>query len=162
MTTKEILARLANVKETASGWTACCPGHEDRQASLSISEGDEGRVLLHCHANCTLETVVSGLGITKADLFDRQASTGRPAAPPKAAPKKKAAPVKDDEAFATAAAAQKAYGRGRPTTVHEYLDEHTCRKSCLLMFQLRIRLQHRWDNALRHKFEHIQLIRQNR
>ena len=106
MTTKEILARLRSVKETASGWTACCPGHEDREASLSISEGSEGRILLHCHANCTLETVVSGLGITKADLFDRQASTGRPAAPPKAAPKKKAS-----KAYGTADAAQKAYER---------------------------------------------------
>ena len=123
MTIKEILARLANVKETASGWTACCPGHEDRQASLSVSDGGEGRVLLHCHAGCALETITSGLGITKADLFDKEASTSRPAAPPKASTKK-AAPAKDDETFATADAALKAYGRGRPTTVHKYLDEH--------------------------------------
>jgi hypothetical protein len=120
MTAKEILARLANVKETASGWTACCPGHEDRQASLSVSEGDEGRVLLHCHAGCPLETIVSGLGIAQADLFDRQASTGRPAAPPKAAPKKKAG-----KAYATPAEAQEAYERtlGKPISVHEYRDE---------------------------------------
>ena len=134
MTIKEILARLANVKETASGWTACCPGHEDRQASLSVSEGGEGRVLLHCHAGCALETITSGLGITKADLFDKEASTSRPAAPPKASTKK-AAPAKDDETFATADAALKAYGRGRPTTVHKYLDEHGVHVSSVI----------RWD-----------------
>jgi heme oxygenase len=132
MTTKEILARLRNAKETSSGWTACCPGHEDRQASLSISEGGEGRILLHCHAGCTLEGIVSALGITKADLFDRQASTGRPAAPPKAAPKKPRG------IYATPAEAQKAYERklGKPLSVHEYVDEHGQHVGRVIRWQL--------------------------
>jgi hypothetical protein len=119
MTTKEILSRLSNAKETSSGWSACCPGHEDRQASLSVSEGGGGRILLHCHAGCTLETIVSALGITKADLFDRQASTGRPAAPPKAAPLKKPRGV-----YATPHEARKAYERklGASPRVWSYHD----------------------------------------
>lgn len=118
MTTSEILARLHDVKETASGWTACCPGHEDRRASLSISEGDEGRTLLRCHAGCAVETITSALGITKADLFDRQASTGRPTAPPKSSTKKRGL-------YTSAVDAQKAYERylGEPIAVYEYLDE---------------------------------------
>lgn len=133
MTIEEILARLANVKETASGWTACCPGHEDRQASLSVSEGGEGRVLLHCHAGCALETITSGLGIAKADLFDKEASTSRPAAPPKASTTKKAG-----KAYGTADEAQKAYERklGKPTSVHEYHDEHGVHVGSVIRWQL--------------------------
>lgn len=132
MTTTEILARLRDVKETASGWTACCPGHEDRRASLSISEGDEGRTLFRCHAGCAVETITSALGITKADLFDRQASTGRPAAPPKASTKKRGL-------YSSAGEAQKAYERrlGKPITVHEYLDENGVHVGSVIRWQVR-------------------------
>lgn len=50
-------------------WTAHCPGHEDRRRSLSISEGDDGRVLLHCHAGCEPARVIAPLPIQMADLF---------------------------------------------------------------------------------------------
>jgi KaiC/GvpD/RAD55 family RecA-like ATPase len=33
-------------------WLAPCPYHEDKSPSLSIGEGDDGRVLVHCHAGC--------------------------------------------------------------------------------------------------------------
>jgi hypothetical protein len=132
MTTTEILARLRDVKETASGWTACCPGHEDRRASLSISEGEEGRILLHCHAGCAVETITSALGIAKADLFDRQASTGRPAAPPKASTKKRGL-------YSSAGEAQKAYERrlGKPITVHSYFDKSGVHVGGVIRWQLR-------------------------
>ena len=54
-----ILSRLKNVRRVKDGWTACCPAHDDRRASLSISVGDDGRVLLHCHAGCNVENVAS-------------------------------------------------------------------------------------------------------
>jgi len=47
-----------------------CPAHDDHKPSLSVSEGDEGRVLLHCHAGCGSEAVVAALGLTMADLFE--------------------------------------------------------------------------------------------
>ena len=50
-------------------WT--CPAHEDRNPSLSVSNGD-GRVLVKCHAGCTTEQVVAALGLTVSDLFDEQ------------------------------------------------------------------------------------------
>ena len=32
--------------------TARCPAHDDRRPSLSVSDGLDGRVLVHCHAGC--------------------------------------------------------------------------------------------------------------
>ena len=55
------LGHLLGGKRVAKGWIAQCPAHEDRQASLSISDGDDGRVLWYCHAGCTQEAVRDAL-----------------------------------------------------------------------------------------------------
>jgi hypothetical protein len=67
-----LLSRLKRVKGTGSGWQARCPAHEDRVASLSVSEGDDGRALVKCHAGCAAETVAAALGLQLADLFERE------------------------------------------------------------------------------------------
>ena len=64
-----VLSKLPDVKPNGKGWQACCPAHEDRNPSLSISEGEDGRVLLKCHAGCATENVVAALGIKMADLM---------------------------------------------------------------------------------------------
>ena len=56
-------------KQSANGWTARCPSHDDATPSLSIGEGDDGRVLLRCHAGCATEQVVEALGLTMGDLM---------------------------------------------------------------------------------------------
>jgi len=48
---------------------ARCPAHDDTQPSLSITEGRDGRVLLHCFAECPTEKIVSAIGLTMRDLF---------------------------------------------------------------------------------------------
>ncbi|MDD5677884.1 MAG: DUF5906 domain-containing protein, partial [Kiritimatiellae bacterium] len=74
MTINEIIERL-HAQRNGNGWSAHCPAHEDRNASLSISEGRDGRVLLHCHANCPTEQIVAAMGLKMGDLFPpRQAS----------------------------------------------------------------------------------------
>ena len=45
-----LLRCLKNVQPSGGEWSARCPAHRDRVNSLSISEGADGRVLLHCHA----------------------------------------------------------------------------------------------------------------
>lgn len=72
MTLAEILSRFKNVKKTASGWMANCPCHDDRNASLSISEGKNGIVLLYCHAGCQTESIVSAIGLSLGDLFQEK------------------------------------------------------------------------------------------
>ena len=42
-----LLERLTNTKRNGAGWNACCPAHDDHNPSLSISEGDDGRILIH-------------------------------------------------------------------------------------------------------------------
>ena len=51
------------------GWCVRCPGHDDQVASLSVSEGSDGRALLHCHAGCRIEAVLATLDLRVADLF---------------------------------------------------------------------------------------------
>src|SRR5262249_54863817 len=42
---------------------------EDREASLSISEGAKEKILLKCHAGCSAESIVDALGLSMSDLF---------------------------------------------------------------------------------------------
>lgn len=48
---------------------ARCPAHEDGQASLSVAEGADGRVLMHCHAGCDLSAILHALSLEPGDLF---------------------------------------------------------------------------------------------
>lgn len=69
MALHDVLARFPGARSTGSGWQVRCPAHEDRVASLAISEGGEGRVLVHCHAGCRLDAILSASGLTLKDLF---------------------------------------------------------------------------------------------
>lgn len=69
MTVADVLGRLEKVKPNGSGWMACCPAHEDRTPSLSVSEGSDGRVLLKCFAGCSPEAIAGAIGLQVKDLF---------------------------------------------------------------------------------------------
>lgn len=66
-----VIASLSHVRQQGKGWTARCPAHDDKGPSLSINIGDDGRVLLHCFAGCSTADVVSAVGLTLSDLFER-------------------------------------------------------------------------------------------
>lgn len=66
----DFTSRLQGVKPAGDGkFSARCPAHEDRNASLSIATGDDGRTLLHCHAGCETPAIVGALGLKLVDLF---------------------------------------------------------------------------------------------
>lgn len=68
-------ARSCNPRKRDDQWQALCPAHEDRRPSLSVREGDDGRVLFNCHAGCSWRNVARALGIHPHELFpqkDRQ------------------------------------------------------------------------------------------
>ena len=62
MAVDALLNRLTKLKQTGPGkWSARFPAHADRGPSLSIAEGDDGVVLLHCFAGCSVEDVCGNL-----------------------------------------------------------------------------------------------------
>jgi hypothetical protein len=70
VTVEELLGRLDGVRERGHGqWLARCPAHDDNGPSLSIKEGDDGRILLHCFAACPVADVAAALGLELSDLF---------------------------------------------------------------------------------------------
>ncbi len=61
---EDILPRLEKVKKTGpNSWLACCPAHEDRSPSMTIAEGSEGRVVVRCFAECSIEEIVGAVGL---------------------------------------------------------------------------------------------------
>ena len=82
MTAEELLHDLDVVRPRGPGkWSARCPAHPDRSPSLSIREGDDGRLLLHCFAGCTLGEICGALGLPIKDLFKENLSFRRPLQP---------------------------------------------------------------------------------
>ena len=69
-----LLSKLPGAKKSGAGWSARCPAHDDQQASLSVSAGDDGTALLKCHAGCDTSAVLAAIGLTLADLFPAKAS----------------------------------------------------------------------------------------
>jgi len=65
----EALARALGGRRSGRTWFACCPAHDDREPSLAIRDGDDGRVLVHCHAGCEQRDVIAIL--RRRGLWDR-------------------------------------------------------------------------------------------
>jgi len=72
---ESVLARLQRVARNGEGWSAQCPAHDDRNPSLSIHVR-EGKILLHCHAGCSVESICAAIGLETRELF-----TDTPSAP---------------------------------------------------------------------------------
>ena len=72
-----LLSKLEKVSGRHGQYTARCPSHEDRSPSLSIAEGDDGSVLVHCFAGCDVHQVVSSVGLELSDLFPPDLSRRR-------------------------------------------------------------------------------------
>jgi hypothetical protein len=64
-----LLARLERVQKTGNGWRANCPNGHKSRGSLSITQADDGRVLLHCFAGCATADVLGALGLSVSDLM---------------------------------------------------------------------------------------------
>lgn len=70
MSADTLLSRLDKVKRTGTDrWVARCPAHDDRGPSLAVRELENGRVLVHCFAGCSVDDVVGAVGLEMSDLF---------------------------------------------------------------------------------------------
>lgn len=64
-----VLGKLDAVQATGQGWKALCPAHDDNRPSLNVTEGDDGRCLIHCFAGCEADEILRALDLEMADLF---------------------------------------------------------------------------------------------
>ncbi len=62
-----VLSKLESVKKIHGGYQARCPCHNDRVASLSLSENKEGRLLAYCHAGCSFESIIKALNLGRTN-----------------------------------------------------------------------------------------------
>lgn len=59
--TAETIAKALGGHRAGTTWMARCPVHEDRSPSLSISAGNDGKVLVRCHAGCDQRDLIAAL-----------------------------------------------------------------------------------------------------
>lgn len=59
--TAEIIARALGGHKAGATWMARCPAHDDETPSLSLRDGDDGKVLLHCFGSCDQRDVIAAL-----------------------------------------------------------------------------------------------------
>lgn len=76
MNLDDVMSRFDKAQRAGAGYSARCPAHEDRKASLTITPSTD-KVLLHCHAGCSTDDVLRAAGLTFADLFERSTSNGQ-------------------------------------------------------------------------------------
>lgn len=78
MSAQLLLSRLNKVRKMGGNhWVACCPAHDDRGPSLSVTERD-GRLLFHCFAGCEAEDVLSAVGLRWTDVLPERIGESPP------------------------------------------------------------------------------------
>lgn len=73
-----VLGLLDKVRRQGTGYSARCPGprhtNGDRDPSLGIALGYDGRVLLNCHRGCGPDEILNALNLDWQDLFEKSQS----------------------------------------------------------------------------------------
>lgn len=103
-TVESIARQLGAASKSGDNWSCRCPAHDDRRASLSITEKQDGKLLVHCHAGCDQALVISEL--KARDLWPSIAKPTPTALPPP--------PVQISIGV----------GRGQISATYNYTDEH--------------------------------------
>lgn len=70
-----VLDLLPDAKRKNGYYMARCPAHEDKEPSLSISQGNKG-VVLTCHAGCDTALILEEIGLDYPDLFEDDLYSG--------------------------------------------------------------------------------------
>lgn len=117
MRIEEFLQRLKGVSEAGAGkWVACCPAHEDSNPSMSVTTGNNGGILVHCHAGCSAEAIVKAMGLKLRDLMKDSPGRARTSGQAK---KAKSA---DGEVLPSFKAPKKARDFGKKVADYDYQD----------------------------------------
>jgi putative DNA primase/helicase len=57
----DLARHLGGKKSGSRSWSCRCPAHRDSNPSLSVTEADDGKILVHCHAGCSQDAVIDAL-----------------------------------------------------------------------------------------------------
>ena len=84
MDARQLTAALGGTWRGGNYGSARCPSHDDRHPSLSIRDGDDGKVLVFCNAGCSQDAVVAAL--KNQGLWNNDRSEALPPRPRKSEP----------------------------------------------------------------------------
>jgi hypothetical protein len=93
LTAGEIAAALGGRRIGSNSYVACCPAHEDRSPSLSLTDTGDGLTLWHCHAGCSQRDVRDAL--VDRGLWPRPGDAGEPVR--RGNPKRRSKPARQTE-----------------------------------------------------------------
>ena len=65
---RRIAEHFDDYQKNGDGYTALCPAHDDTTPSLSINKGNDGKILVHCHAGCKTADILEAADLSFADL----------------------------------------------------------------------------------------------
>jgi hypothetical protein len=75
---QNFLDRLDGVRQSGGNFMARCPcRNDDSNPSLSVSEGNDGRVLVHCHRGngCDAGEICASVGLTISDIMPQNGTS---------------------------------------------------------------------------------------
>lgn len=76
LTAADVADKLGGKPSGPGKWKALCPAHDDRDPSLSISEGPDGKVLLKCFSGCPFESITQAAGLDSRALMGPSGRNG--------------------------------------------------------------------------------------
>lgn len=77
--TAEALSKALGGQRAGRGYIARCPAHDDGTPSLSIADGEDGRILIYCFAGCSYREVTTALRLRGLWHTEGRAYLSRPA-----------------------------------------------------------------------------------
>ena len=83
-----LLSRFEGVRKSGKQYQCKCPAHEDRTASLTITEKEPDHIYLNCFAGCETIDVLMSVGLGWDALFpdaNRKKYNGKPSISPREA-----------------------------------------------------------------------------
>ncbi len=57
----ELATKLGKKQKAGAGWNCSCPAHDDKIASLTITDGKDSNPIFYCHAGCSFENIINAL-----------------------------------------------------------------------------------------------------
>lgn len=143
--TADELARALNAQRTGTGWLARCPAHHDDDPSLSIAEGHNGRILLHCFAGCSYKAIVTALeSIVHKPLHGCTVAAGERHTPPPLTLEAYAAAKRLPLEFLRELGLETVHVQGRAAVRIPYYDEEGIEAAARLRLALEGNQRFRW------------------